>query len=529
MSLKKYIRKNIYRWHRVTSLIVALPILLWSLSGFLHPVMSSFKPDVKNQFLPASSIDTSKILVSLQQAMQQNKIAVLHNFRIVKFDGTCYYQIQQLDEDTLTYLSCADGSLLKNGDALYASFLAQRYLAEPVAKGKANASEDHHMATYQMAEHQMTMDLGALATMFNRYSYTKAKVASVELVREFNKEYKSSNVLLPVYRVNFNRNDNIRLYVETSTDRLATAVDSKKAWFIRFFAVAHTWSFLDGMGQTKNVILGIFSLLCFITSLLGFYVYNIMSKKKAVTKSKSWHRTLGNVFVLTTALYGISGAWHTFHKLSEKSEKEIVADRSQFNAAEANLSLTDLKSQIKPNEKLTNVSIVKMNGENYWQLFLFGKEKQKKYINTKTLKELKDGDIKYGCYLACQFSQKPNHTITHSKCLNGFTNQYSMMNKRLPVIEVGFDESENYYVETSTGHLSAVTNAYDKAERFSFSNLHMHHYLEHSFGSAGKTLQKTVLISSTLGLLLLALTGCWMYWRKRQKALKASGLFNKTV
>ncbi len=162
-----------------------------------------------------------------------------------------------------------------------------------------------------------------------------------------------------------------------------------------------------------------------------------------------------------------------------------------------------------------------MNGENYWQLYLSnGKEKQKRYINTKTFKELAGGDIKYGCYLACLFSNKTNHPITHSKYLNQFTNQYSMMNKRLPVIEVGFDSSENYYVETSTGHLSAVTNSYYKAERFSFSNLHMHHYWEDWLGDKGKTIQKTFFVLTTLGLLLLALTGCWMYWRKRQKALK---------
>jgi len=368
----------------------------------------------------------------------------------------------------------------------------------------------------------MHSDLSGLMMMFRTAKiYQEAKIRSVELISEFNKEYKRSNVLLPVYRVEFERGDRIRLYIETSTGRLAAAIDGKKAWFIRFFALAHTWSFLDGMGQTKNLILGVFSLLCLITSVFGFYVYNIMSKKKATTASKSWHRRLGNVFVLTTALYGFSGAWHAFHKLSEKPEKEIVADRSEFLADEVGFSFAELRSAIDPNEKLTDISIIKMNGENYWQLFITkGKERQKKYIHTKTQRELVQGDIQYGSYLACQFSNKPAHSITHSKSLNTFTNRYSMMNKRLPVVEVGFEEGGNYYVETATGHLSAVTGNNDEAERFSFSNLHMHHYWEHWLGNEGKIVQKIVLISSTLGLLLLALTGCWMYWRKKQKLLK---------
>jgi uncharacterized membrane protein YsdA (DUF1294 family) len=511
MSAKKYVRRNIYRWHRITSLIIALPILLWSLSGFLYPVMTSFKPDVRNQFLPAASIDTNRIHVSLHQALQQNNITILHNFRIVKLDSNYYYQIQQNNSDTLTYLSCDDGVSLKDGDQLYACYLAQRYLSEAVTKNKQKAMG-----------HQMAADISIVTMMFTTTkSYNKTKITNVELIKEFNKEYKTSNALLPVYKISFDRADGIRLYIETSTDRLATAVDNKKAWFINFFAITHTWSFLDGMGQAKNLTLGAFSLLCFISSLLGFYVYNIVGKKKAASASKSWHRTLGNVFVLATALYGASGAWHAFHKLSEKPGREITADRSQFSADEVSFSFPNLAKSAKENEKLTNVSIVKMNGENYWQLYLSKeKGKQKTYINTKTFEELADGDIKYGCFLACLFSNKTSHTITHSKCLDQFTNNYSMMNKRLPVIEVGFDASENYYVETSTGHLSAVTNSYDKAERFSFSNLHMHHYWEDWFGDKGKTIQKIVFISTTLGLLLLALTGCWMYWRKRQKALK---------
>src|SRR5215203_935596 len=510
MPFRKYIRKNIYRWHRISSLIVALPILLWALSGFLHPIINSFRPDVRNQVLPAPSIDTNKIHISLQQALHRNGITGFHNFRIIRLDSNYFYQVQQLKTDTLTYISCSDGDLLQQGDKLYASHLAQRYLSEPVSKEK------------QKSWHQMGSDMGqSLMLSYEPKSYTKTNITKVELIKEFNSEYKNSNVLLPVYRVNFDRSDKIRLYIETSTNCLATAVDAKKAWFIKFFTVTHTWSFLNGIGQVKNLVLGLFSLICFVTSLLGFYAYNIMSKKKAKRRRNSWHRILGNVFVVTTALYGISGAWHAFHKLSDKPGKETKVHHSDFSTDEVDLSLADITKTLKGNEKLSNISVVKMNNENYWQLFISnGKENLKKYIATKTLQELPNGDVEYGCYLARLFSNKPNHRITHNNCLNQFASQYSMMNKRLPVIEVGFDEVENYYVETATGYLSAVTNSYDKAERFSFSNLHMHHYWEDLFGKAGKTLQKIVLVSTTLGLLLLAITGCWMYWVKKQKSVK---------
>lgn len=511
MTLKRYIRQHIYRWHRITSLIVAIPILLWTLSGFLHPVLNSFKPGVANQYLAAPVIDTSKIKLSLKDALILHRIKTIHNFRIVKLSDAFYYQIQHENIDTLTYISCYNGQLLFEGDKQYAAYLAKKYLSEPDEQPESKSGHP-----------EATADVSNMVNSSKpKKPAEKINVPDVELIKKFSSEYKRSNVLLPVYKVQFNRSDGIRLYIETSTDRLATAIDNKKAWFTRFFAITHSWSFLDGMGITKHILPGMISLLCFISSFLGFYVYNNIKRKKTGTTAKSWHRVLGNVFVLTTMLFAFSGAWHAFHKLSQKPEGEIAADHSQFSSDELDLSLDDLSNKINKGESLTNISIVKMDNENYWQLFTSKrKEKQKRYISTKTFKELPDGDNKYGCYLACLFANKRHHSITHSKCLTEFTDQYSMMNKRLPVIEVGIDGMENYYVETSTGKLSAVTNALDKAERFSFSNLHMHHYWEMWMNkNKGKTIRNTVLISSTLGLLLLAITGTLVFIRKRRKRM----------
>ena len=91
------------------------------------------------------------------------------------------------------------------------------------------------------------------------------------------------------------------------------------------------------------------------------------------------------------------------------------------------------------------------------------------------------------------------------------------MNKRLPVWEVAFTDGSNSYVETATASLAAVSRPSDGAERFSFSNLHMHHYWEMWLGKeTGKHVKNLVLLSSTLGLLLLAFTGMLIYLSKKQ-------------
>ena len=512
MSLQTYTRRNLYKWHRVTSLIVALPVVLWSLSGFLHPVMSSLRPEVKNQKLKATVIDSSKIRVSLTDALEKNRISSLHNFRIVKLHTAFYYQLQQLGVDSLSYISCYNAQWLPRGDEQYAAYLAQRYLSEE--NGQQQIVDSHHGSKADSRK--------VVISERPRQHIEKVNISDVQLVNNFNSEYKKSNILLPVYKVSFYRPDNIRLYIETSTDRLATAVDDKKAWFTKFFSIAHSWSFLDGIGAGKNILIGSISLLCLLTSVFGFFVYNITSKKKygkAGQKNKSRHRTMGNIFVMTTMLYALSGAWHSFHKLSNKENISTYQDQTVFSASDMTLSIPLVLQSLQKDEKLTGVSIARMGHKNYWQLSVNkNNEHYKNYLETVSMAELKNGDSLYGCYLACKFSGRQGFSVSHSKSLSSFNHHYSMMNKRLPVIEVGFDNHENYYVETATGKLAAMVDRADRAERFSFSNFHMHHYVEMWLGKeTGKPFRNLILIATTLGLLLLALTGMIIYFKKQKR------------
>ncbi|HUC83263.1 MAG TPA: PepSY domain-containing protein [Flavisolibacter sp.] len=516
MSFRKYIRRNIYKWHRVTSLLVAVPVLLWTISGFLHPVMGALKPEVKNSRLPATTIDTSAITISLKEALQQNGIDSLQNFRIVKLYRGFYFQVWQKGLDSLTYLNCESGNVLTNGDQHYAAYLAQRYLWEENGTGK-NDNHDHGKLTASLSS-------GASVDVRSGPVKPNTKVVSTKRLTKFTDHYKASNKLLPVYEVAFNREDSIRLYIDTKADRLSLASDEKKRWFTNFFSLTHSWSFLNGLGKTKAVLLGTFSLLCLLSSVFGFAVYNIMKpKKKSSTQSKRWHRVLGNIFLLTTLLYAFSGAWHAFAKLPARALLSL--EKQNISSADVDLNLQELLTNLSPDEKLSNVSVAQVNGELYWQV-VYKKEKTvaKKYIATKTGAVLKNGDAAYAASLAAAFKGAEQADIVATSAVSSFNHRYSMMNKRLPVVENKFEDGDAVFVETATGEIAALTKPADEAERFSFSNLHMHHYWEMWLGkAAGKAAKNTVLIASTLGLLLLALTGIIIYLRKRfLNAKKAS-------
>jgi hypothetical protein len=474
--------------------------------------MGLFKPEMQNQSLPVPAIDTSKIKITLADALKEHGIQKLHNFRIVKLYHGYYYQIQQLNYDTLTYINCFSGKLLLNADKHYAAFLAQRFLSEPnniKTKGHSHHTEERTLALAGTIEPKET-------------KHPTWKIISTQLIQKFDSEYKGSNKLLPVYKVSFQREDGIRLYVETVADRLVLAVDDKKTLFTKFFSIAHSWSFLNNWGKLKSVVLGSFSALCFITSLFGFYIYNISNKKRVKRTStgranRHWHRVLGNVFLITTLLYAFSGAWHAFAKIPVQSKASIAKLSTEFRAEELSLDLSAILTLLKKEEKLVSVSAVMMDNKAYWRLTVSnGKTVAKKYLDQTSLTELKDGDIMYGRYLACTYSKHRAISIICSNPISSFNSKYSMMNKRLPVVEVNFAQGPDYFVETSTGSLAAVVSSSGQAERFSFSNLHMHHYWEAWFGcKAGKSLKNVVLIGSTLGMLLVAATGMMIYARKR--------------
>jgi hypothetical protein len=114
--------KNIYRWHRRLSLIIALPVVLSASSGFLHPIMTNIRPAVATQGIIPMAIDPSALRVSLEAALDSNHMDSISRVRIVHIDSNWFYQIQRWGEDVPVYLSAKNGHKLYQGDWLYAQW-----------------------------------------------------------------------------------------------------------------------------------------------------------------------------------------------------------------------------------------------------------------------------------------------------------------------------------------------------------------------------------------------------------------------
>jgi hypothetical protein len=537
-----------YRWHRIASLIIALPVLLWAISGFMHPLMTNIRPQVATQRLTTPLLDTSKLTVSLAEALQKNHIDSFISYRMVAMNGNWFYQVKLPRHNVLKYYSAEKGKPLPQGDELYARYLAKQFLeGDEQAMKESNAHKMLASLNPDPLPDGSTTNVAAALngdhdcctnTMAAIMNISKgAKVSDVELIEQFDGEYKYVNRYLPAYKVSFDRADGVRIYVETAQDRFAFAVDNKRAAFDTFFSLFHTLSWLDFMGKGKHVVEILIMLLAMFTTIMGLYMFFTTKTKKpngnGVARARRLHRYTSLTASLFTLLFTFSGAFHAFEKLQPGLPDKDIAPH--FAAAQANPDMGKLYTAVGTDKRITNVSLVQMEAGTYWQVFhkshqpevrkepLAGGQDLMKsktvpppntlYVSTTDYSLLSSGEEKYARYLATRFSGRASDKVLNTTAITKFEGEYGFVNKRLPVWKVGYAENsrERYYVETSTGQLAALVNDNDLAEGYSFALFHKHHFMDWG----GKMVRDISTMFWALMQVLMVLVGLWFWMRKR--------------
>jgi hypothetical protein len=525
------IKKNIYKWHRIISIVIAIPVVLWAASGFMHPIMSSFRPKVATQFLSAKAIDSSYKKITLEKALSINKIDSFKNVRLIHIDTNWFYQVQLIGKDELVYLSVKNGKLLKKGDWIYAQYLA-RYFLEGEAK---DSSKQDATANVPIVETPVA-DCCDAATVCVLKPKKGTKVKDVHKLTSFDDEYKNINRVLPVYKVEFKREDGIRVYVETSQDRFAFAVDNKRAIFSRIFVIIHTWEWLSFLGVGRIYIELLLVGLAFITSIMGLYIFFTTKSKNVkgneLIAARRKHRYTSASISLFTLMFSFSGFYQATTKF-EKDTRDQFFDKAVYQTTHTHLNIDSVRLFVK--KPITNISFVTMDSIQYYQVstkkdFMFkGGDKKPKdlmkemkvpkpqisYINTSNFELLKDGDQKYAHYLANTFSGNSEKEVIADSLIVKFEGEYGFVNKRLPVWKVAYAKNlnERYYVETTSGKLSVSVNDHDYNAAMIFNFLHKHHFMDF----AGKQWRDFSTMFWAMAQIMLVVVGFMLYFKSRKK------------
>ncbi|MEI6946429.1 PepSY domain-containing protein [Paraflavisolibacter sp. H34] len=519
-------RKKIYKVHRALSLVIALPVLLWAASGFMHPLMTTLKPQVATQFLTPQVVDSSRMQQPLQTVLQKNNLSGVYNFRLVSIDTNWFYQVQAVAGAAPKYFSTRTGRPLQKGDELYAQYLAQQFVAGPPEPPKAVLPRPGRLALLAPEAPAEGHDCCMAAAHFVKKANAKNKVAGVVRVEQFSSEYKYVNRLLPVYKVNFERADGLRVYVETTTDRFAYAVDDQRAVFDRLFSLFHTWSWLEGAGKGKYGVMVLLLTATLLTTLMGLYIFFTTKAKPAkgnpVVNARRNHRWTSVLASLFTILFAFSGAFHAWEKIGEK--EQVKPYTPAFTPAAA-LDLDWDRLQAAVDGPITDVRLARIADKSYWQVFTPKISKGGTppppgavYVDQENYSVYPGGERAYAAFLASRYSGRlPGDSIALTP-VTKFEGEYGFVNKRLPVWKVAYagNGNERYYVETGTGQLATRVEDSDLAEGYSFALLHKHHFMDW----AGKGVRDFSTMFWAMAQIAMVVVGLILWQKsKRRKAV----------
>lgn len=500
-KIVKKTKQNMYKWHRTLGIITIIPVLFWTLSGIMHPFMAHFfKPEIAHEKLELKPIDSSKIKLSLQEVLTRNEIDSFKNFRIINFGKNSYYQIKTV-KNQYHYFDTQTANELINGDQKYAEYLSRYFIDD-----------------------------------------AKSNISKIELVTEFSTQYKYINRYLPVYKLTFDREDAMQVYVETSSSKLATYNPKSRQIFIWIFDTFHNWGFIDAIANNylRIIIMLLFLSIIVFSATSGIVIYGFMWKKfKKVTPTNSEgflrknHLKIGIIVSFLTLTFAFSGGYHAIQKWDSNVLPKMIY--------EPILKVSDIKNpstNINVDwSQLINISIIKFKKDYYYQCDLYDVENEKgekQFINANTTILEKNIELEYAQYLVSKFKKmlqnsasncceaetseyfNPNFTLKSSAILTDFDKrEYGFVNKRLPVVKLEYNSDDNttYYIETSTSRLASVVNSSTRREGYAFAVFHKFLLMEW----AGKKIRDLITIISALGILTVSILGLILFVRKKQQ------------
>jgi len=472
-------KAGFYKSHRWFARILALPVILWALSGILHPFMANWsKPEIAHRFLRPHPIPAAVLKVDIEDVLKRHAIERVDNLHMKQIDGQWYYQIIHSD-GTNDYYSTRTGEAAPD---------VERALVQQLALGYTG--------------------------------YSAEQITEIERVTEFRTSYRFINRLLPAYRVRFDADNAFEVYVDPVTEKLATYSNATTRLQKALFAHLHTWYFLGNESSPLRVTLVcIFIALALWVGLSGLYIWAFLpstfrnGSRRKMRKDRYFHRLIGIVTALFYIMTALSGLTHVLKKYSF-DWGFMEAHHPSVERAELSYALNDFIAHTE--QPVHGIALARVDGQAYYRLSLMSRDTpgQSTYVSCKDGSILKDGDARYASELALHFSQSPMAEVTQTELTTSFTNQYGFIYKRLPVQVVTLTNSSylSIAVDTPYAHLSKRTKLSDIAEALIFINLHKFHFVD----PLSKEVRDWLSVIACLLILLTSALGVSLWLRKRR-------------
>ncbi|EXB47594.1 PepSY domain-containing protein [Acinetobacter sp. 1000160] len=481
--------KKLLSLHRSFGMVLGVLVLLWSLTGVLHPMMSATQPQPVKRMPPPQQLDLTQALAATD-VLKLHHITQFSALQVIELENQqIAYRILQPNQKMAEYYDSQTGQLLID---------AEQHDAERLARWYTGLSQQ--------------------------------EIVSSQLITGFSDDYPSVNRLLPVWRVDFQ--NGLRAYIDPAQARLATLSNDQKMWMAKIFRLGHTWTWGDQAwtGQAILMQIALIGILCIIFMGIGlfFKIHNRRNHRLGQKPIRFLHRYLGislSVFIL---LWVLSGFYHIWQK-----KPDIKNIQPMFHTADLSTEVWQQITQ-QPIQRLDLVPItfsqthtraawmIQAIGQSPLQGSMTAASKVHDHHATKTVApaiEFADAGngkaldiLEQSKQLAASYLALQPQQVQQASWVTSFAGEYGFINKRLPVIKVEtqLENQLRLYIEPSSGMIAAQVTQQDALEGFSFAYLHKWTWLP-----IDKTLRDIILGTIAALVALLAVLGFRVQLRKR--------------
>lgn len=265
------------RLHRALVWVSLVVLLVWTLSGFLHPLMGLLAPQPAQRAAPPLSASMVDLHAGLPGVLAKaGESAVL---RLVPGPGEALWQAT-LPSGERRYRHL-DGRAWAGDDAAYARWLAGWYLGEERA------------------------------------------IASLRRLDAFTPDYPWVNRLLPVWEVRFAGQTGLTAYLHTETASLASLGDDRRRLLQQGFRALHTLDWLGSESLAARLVLVVAMGALLLGAGTGLLLWAMRRPATRPTPARRWHRRLALVAGLPLLLMAGSGLVHALWSAGDGAERGL--------------------------------------------------------------------------------------------------------------------------------------------------------------------------------------------------------------
>jgi uncharacterized iron-regulated membrane protein len=456
-------KRLLIKWHRRVGLFILIPLLMFSLSGLLHPLMRLAAAPIAQRALPQ---EPWQQVGALDATLQSDALpSIVSGIRPVQLDGQAILQVWHSPSKASSFWD-AQGHRIPDGAREYAVQSARVYAGEP-----------------------------------------KAQVESVTLITQFSDQYQRIHRMLPVFEVRFDREDGLTAYVDIRHDRLVALENQTRRNLMGWFRALHTWSFLQPDSPLRTPLLLGLSGLCGVMGLSGLYLYGVLPiRKRKKAKLAKTHVYTGVFISVALLMFSSSGLIKTWEKQTP-DQRGIRVDQP-VQRADIQIGFAALKAQFPD---ITNAVIHTLGSEPVWQIMMGRAPGQ--WVSAVDGRVLPGLDRHFALSLVSAAKVNVDKQIT-TQWVTRFNQHpdYGFIDKRLPVMALE-DGTHTVFVDVRDAVISVVAHKEDRWFTWVFRYLHKWRFLD----GLGKNGRDAVMAVFILGVASTALLGGVMWVRRQSK------------